>query len=57
MLFFNTCKNLQEPHDLGMVEAEQGESLDWYCLDYLLFSVMAEDFNLHSHLMEMFHLQ
>lgn len=40
-----------------MVEAEQGESLDWYCLDYLLFSVMAEDFNLHSHLMEMFHLQ
>lgn len=25
--FFSTCKNLWEPHDLGMAEAQQGESL------------------------------
>ena len=50
-------KNLQEPHNLDMVEAEQGESLDWYCLGYPLFNATAEDFNLHSHLTDMFHLQ
>lgn len=40
-----------------MVEAEQGESLDWYCLGYPLFNAMAEDFSLHSHLMDILHLQ
>lgn len=57
VLFFSTCNNSHEPHDLDMVKAEQVESLDWYCLGYPLFNATAEYFNLYSHLMDTFHLQ